>query len=32
MAKKGSKKGAPELTLNCSLTMAWYFKDEKWWS
>jgi predicted nucleic acid-binding protein len=28
MAKKGSKKKAREFILDCSVTMAWYFKDE----
>ena len=28
MAKKGSKKKAGEFILDCSVTMAWYFKDE----
>ena len=28
MAKKGSKKKAREFVLDCSVTMAWYFKDE----
>ncbi len=28
MAKKSSKKWAPEFVLDCSVTMAWYFKDE----
>jgi len=26
--KKPAKKEAPEFVLDCSLTMAWYFKDE----
>src|SRR5437899_575882 len=28
MAKKRSKKKAGEFVLDCSVTMAWYFKDE----
>jgi hypothetical protein len=28
MAKKASKKKAGEFILDCSVTMAWYFKDE----
>jgi predicted nucleic acid-binding protein len=28
VAKKGSKKTAGEFILDCSVTMAWYFKDE----
>jgi predicted nucleic acid-binding protein len=28
MATKGSKKKAQEFILDCSVTMAWYFKDE----
>jgi predicted nucleic acid-binding protein len=28
MAKKESKKKAGEFVLDCSVTMAWYFKDE----
>jgi predicted nucleic acid-binding protein len=28
MARKGSKKKAREFILDCSVTMAWYFKDE----
>jgi predicted nucleic acid-binding protein len=28
MARKGSKKKAGEFILDCSVTMAWYFKDE----
>jgi predicted nucleic acid-binding protein len=28
MAKKGIKKKAHEFILDCSVTMAWYFKDE----
>ena len=28
MAKKGIKKKAQEFILDCSVTMAWYFKDE----
>ncbi len=28
MAKRASKKIAPEFILDCSVTMAWYFKDE----
>jgi predicted nucleic acid-binding protein len=28
MAKKGIKKKVQEFVLDCSVTMAWYFKDE----
>jgi predicted nucleic acid-binding protein len=28
MAKKGSRKKAGDFILDCSVTMAWYFKDE----
>jgi predicted nucleic acid-binding protein len=28
MRKKGSQKKAREFILDCSVTMAWYFKDE----
>jgi predicted nucleic acid-binding protein len=28
MAKRGRKKRRQEFVLDCSLTMAWYFKDE----
>jgi predicted nucleic acid-binding protein len=28
MAKRGIKKKAQEFILDCSVTMAWYFKDE----
>jgi predicted nucleic acid-binding protein len=28
MAKKASKRKAGEFILDCSVTMAWYFKDE----
>jgi predicted nucleic acid-binding protein len=28
MAKKSGNKKAPEFVLDCSVTMAWYFKDE----
>ncbi len=28
MTKKGSKKKTGEFVLDCSVTMAWYFKDE----
>ena len=28
MAKKRSKKKAEQFVLDCSVTMAWYFKDE----
>ncbi len=28
MAKKGARKKAREFVLDCSVTMAWYFKDE----
>ena len=28
MARKRSKKKAPEFVLDCSVAMAWYFKDE----
>jgi predicted nucleic acid-binding protein len=28
MAKKGIRKKAEEFILDCSVTMAWYFKDE----
>jgi hypothetical protein len=28
MATKGRKKKAGEFVLDCSVTMAWYFKDE----
>jgi predicted nucleic acid-binding protein len=28
MAKKSAKKKVPEFILDCSVTMAWYFKDE----
>jgi predicted nucleic acid-binding protein len=28
MARKGSKKKTREFVLDCSVTLAWYFKDE----
>jgi predicted nucleic acid-binding protein len=28
MAKKGSRRKAGEFILDCSVTLAWYFKDE----